>query len=203
MGGLTVFPTTINSLNLRSRLERNSTATSENLVLSYVLTNNSVSPRNNGCDSISRVNTIWKPCCHGFTHKTTKCRSYKTSNNSNDWCLHSQSSQAKPTRKIPLVCYLRVESVGSCRSHVHLYIPAWVKPIKVINHENNILPIKKTGKKTPAGMGKATDTAVIINCNKKAKRRENLFGDKLQTASLQNHNVTQTTALFNNMQPFK
>lgn len=171
MGGLDVFPTTINSLNLRSRLERNSTATSENLVLSYVLTNNSISSRNNGCDSISRVNTIRKPCCHGFAHKTTKCRSYKNSNNSNDWCLHSQSSQAKPTRKIPLVCYLRVESVGSCRSQVHLYIPAWVKPIKVINHENNLLPIKKTGKKTPAGMGKATDTAVIINCNKKSQEK--------------------------------
>lgn len=38
------------------------------------------------------------------------------------------------------------------------------------NHENNPLPIKKTGKKTPAGMGKETDTAVIINCNKKAKK---------------------------------
>ena len=117
--------------------------------------------------------------------------------------MHSQSSQAKPTRKIQLVCYLRFESVGSCRSQIHLYIPARVKPIKVINHENNLLPIKKTGKKTPAGMGKATDTAVIINCNKKAKKRENVFGDMLQAASLQNHNVTQTTALFNNIQPFK
>lgn len=29
------------------------------------------------------------------------------------------------------------------------------------------LPIKKTGKKTPAGMGNATDTAVMINCQKK------------------------------------
>ena len=29
-----------------------------------------------------------------------------------------------------------------------------------------LLPIKNTGKKTPAGMGKATDTAVIINCQK-------------------------------------
>ena len=64
--------------------------------------------------------------------------------------------------------------------------------IKVTNHENNPLPIKKTGKKTPAGMGKATDTAVIINCNKKAKRRENVFGDMLRTASLQNHHITQT-----------
>ena len=52
-------------------------------------------------------------------------------------------------------------------------------------------------------MGKATDTAVIINCNKKAKKREHVFGDMLQAASLQNHNVTQTTALFNNMQPLK
>lgn len=30
-----------------------------------------------------------------------------------------------------------------------------------------LLPIKNTGKKTPAGMGKATDTAVMINCQKK------------------------------------
>ena len=52
-------------------------------------------------------------------------------------------------------------------------------------------------------MGKATDTAVIINCNKKSQEKRNLFGHKLQTASLQNHNVTQTTALFNNMQPLK
>ena len=37
------------------------------------------------------------------------------------------------------------------------------------NHENNPLPIKKTGKKTPAGMGKATDTAVMINCNRKTQ----------------------------------
>ena len=171
MGGLTVLPTTINSLNLRSRFERNSTATSENLVPSYVLTNNSITPRNNGCDSISRVNTIRKPCCHGFAHKTTKCCSYKNSNNSNDWCLHSQSSQAKHTRRIPLVCYLRVESVGSRRFQTPLCIPARVKPIEVINHENNLLPIKKTGKKTPAGMGKATDTAVIINCNKKSQEK--------------------------------
>lgn len=42
--------------------------------------------------------------------------------------------------------------------------------IKVTNHENNPLPIKKTGKNTPAGMGKATDTAVIINCNRKAQK---------------------------------
>ena len=75
--------------------------------------------------------------------------------------------------------------------------------IKVTNHENNPLPIKKTGKKTPAGMGKATDTAVMINCNKTAKKRECLFCDTLQTASLQNHNIQQTTALFNNMQPLK
>ena len=77
--------------------------------------------------------------------------------------------------------------------------------IKVTNHENNPLPIKKTGKKTPAGMGKATDTAVIINCNKTAKKREYnfLFCDTLQTASLQNHNIQQTTALFSNTQPFK
>lgn len=74
--------------------------------------------------------------------------------------------------------------------------------IKVTNHENNPLPIKKTGKKTPAGMGKATDTAVIINCNKTAKKREYLLCDMLQTASLQNHNVQQTTALFSNTQPF-
>ena len=87
-----------------------------------------------------------------------------------DACTHSQA-RPRPTRKIPLVCYLRVESVSSCRSQVHLYIPTWVKPIKVINHENNLLPIKKTGKKTPAGMGKATDTAVIINCNKKSQEK--------------------------------
>lgn len=75
--------------------------------------------------------------------------------------------------------------------------------IKVKNNENNPLPIKKTGKKTPAGMGKATDTAVMINCNKTAKKREYLFCDTLQTASLQNHSVQQTTALFSNTQPFK
>ena len=147
MGGLTVFPTTINSLNLRSRLERNSTATSENLVLSYVLTNNSITPRNNGCDSISRVNTIRKPSCHGFTHKTTKCRTYKNSNNSNDWCLHSQSSQAKHTRRIPLVCYLRVESVGSRRFQIPLCIPTRVKPIEVINHEIISYQLKRRGRR--------------------------------------------------------